>query len=118
MHIMINNAALSIIISKLSMSYFMIQGVDMWGGDLYSTVVTGYNTALQTAKKLINEDSSKCVSFRNIGGDNLQVWVKDVKKPIHPKEPCTLSISASSMDLFADSHANNIHISWIFDNTR
>jgi hypothetical protein len=76
---MINNVAL-IIISKLSMSYFMIQGVDMWGGDLYSTVVTGYDTALQTAKQLINEDSSKCVSFRNIGGDNFQVWVKDAKK--------------------------------------
>ena len=41
------------------MGYFMIQGVNMWGGDFYSTVVNGYDTALQTAKQLINGDPTK-----------------------------------------------------------
>jgi hypothetical protein len=58
------------------MSYFKVHGLDMWGGDISSKVVLGYDVAIHTAKELISNDPSKCATVRNVGGESYCIWLK------------------------------------------
>ena len=41
----------------------MTNDLDLWGGDIETTVVRTFNKALMQAKKYINENSNICVSL-------------------------------------------------------
>ena len=77
-----------------SADYFMIQGLDLWGGDISSTVIKGLDTAIQAAKEFINRDSKKCVVIRREGPDSFKVWTKFAKRtnPSNTKNHDSLSI--------------------------
>lgn len=45
------------------MRYFIVESLDMWGGDIQTTKVDSFQEALVVAKGQINQDSSKCATI-------------------------------------------------------
>lgn len=62
------------------MSYFMISGVDMWGGDNGWTQVSGLEQAKEVAKAFIGGDPRKVPSILHLGGNNYGIWFKTLIK--------------------------------------
>jgi hypothetical protein len=62
------------------MSYFMISGVDMWGGDNGWTQVSGLDQAKEVAKAFIGGDHRKVASILHLGGNNYGIWFKTLIK--------------------------------------
>jgi hypothetical protein len=74
----------------------------MWGGDLLSEKMIGFDNALQRAKKLIGNDSSKCAVIRRNGNDNCQLWLKNLKRQIHRTRIIIKIASAFFLELNLD----------------
>jgi hypothetical protein len=72
-------------------------------------VVNGYDTALQTAKQLINGDPTECVTCRNMGGDSFQVWAKEAKKTNSSKG----SVHTKTFGIFYGAPADFYPITYI-----
>lgn len=62
------------------MSYFIVHGLDMWGGDILQKTVLGKDNAIQMAKGLIDNDPSKCAVVTNDGGESYKIYLKNSRE--------------------------------------
>ena len=59
------------------MNYFVIEGLNPWGGDIKNYTVPDKATGMQMAPKLIGNDPNKCVTVQN-DQTNWSVWLKQL----------------------------------------
>ena len=61
------------------MSYFVVKGLDMWGGDTGMKQVHGFADAIQAAKDYISNDHRMVAVIAKTEGDKFGVWMKDAR---------------------------------------